>query len=306
VYIDKATFESTLPKIMSCLEEPVATSSVVPMYFVCERARKDVKVALIGQGPDELFGGYIRHLGVHYGTYWRALPESIRKTLSKAILALPRNESLKRGIYSLDVSDRMRRYQQVFSIMPGNVIDGLFQDGFLPSGAGDRVLDYWKELEMLSQDTDELGGFQFLEIRSSLPDELLMLGDKLSMAHSLEVRVPYLDKEIVEFVERLRAGFKVRNGVRKWLHRRVCAKFLPREILKRKKRGFGVNVVDQWFTDSVRGKMSEYLLDPHSLMFTYLNAKKVGEVLKDHVEGKNDNYKVLYSLVAFEEWLRCA
>ena len=71
--------------------------------------------------------------------------------------------------------------------------------------------------------TDELGGFQLLEIRSSLPDELLMYADKLSMAHSLEVRVPYLDRTVVEYVQRLGAGFKVRNGSRKWLHRRVCA-----------------------------------------------------------------------------------
>ena len=96
--------------------------------------------------------------------------------------------------------------------------------------------------------TDELGGFQLLEIRSSLPDELLMYADKLSMAHSLEVRVPYLDRTVVEYVQRLGAGFKVRNGSRKWLHRRVCEHYLPSHILKRKKRGFAVNVVDDGFT----------------------------------------------------------
>jgi asparagine synthase (glutamine-hydrolysing) len=305
VRIDQGTFEAALPKIISSLEEPIASSSVVPMYFVCERARQDVKVALIGQGPDELFGGYTRHLGVRYGAYWRNLPEWVRKAISQTALLIPRNEALKRGIYSLDTADRMRRYQQVFSIMPGNVIDGLFQDGSLPAGAGDRVLEYWRELGVLSEDADELGGFQFLEIRSSLPDELLMFGDKLSMAHSLEVRVPYLDQEIVEYVERLRAALKVRNGARKWLHRRVCRDFLPKHILKRKKRGFGVNVVDTWFRESLGGKMRGYLLDPHSLMFNCLKRKSVETLFNSHVEGKRDNHKILYSLVAFEEWLRC-
>jgi asparagine synthase (glutamine-hydrolysing) len=305
VRIDKEMFEVALPKIMSCLEEPVASSSIVPMYFVCERARQDVKVALIGQGPDELFGGYTRHLGLQYGTYWRKLPELLRRTISRTILSIPRNEALKRGIYSLGTADRMRRYQQVFSIMPGHVIDGLFQDGSLPSGAGDRVLEYWRELGLLSDKTDELGGFQFLEIRSSLPDELLMFGDKLSMAHSLEVRVPYLDLEIVEYVEKLGAAFKVRNGTRKWLHRQVCREFLPRGILKRKKRGFGVNVVDQWFRESLTGKMQDYLLDSGSLMFGHLKRKNVEMLYRQHMEGKNDNHKILYSLVAFEEWLRC-
>ena len=76
-------------------------------------------------------------------------------------------------------------------------------------------------------ETDELGGFQFLELRSTLPDELLMFADKLSMAHGLEVRVPYLDKEIVEYVERLPASFKVQYGTQKWLHRQVCQGLLP-------------------------------------------------------------------------------
>ena len=92
--------------------------------------------------------------------------------------------------------------------------------------------------------TDELGGFQLLEIRSSLPDELLMYADKLSMAHSLEVRVPYLDRTVVEYVQRLGANFKSAMARRKWLHRQVCQRYLPSRILKRKKRGFAV----MWWT----------------------------------------------------------
>src|SRR6267378_7162579 len=101
--------------------------------------------------------------------------------------------------------------------------------------------------------SDVLRLFQLLEIRSSLPDELLMYADKLSMAHSLEVRVPYLDRTVVEYVQRLGAGFKIRNGTRKWLHRQVAQRYLPRRILKRKKRGFAVNVVDDWFYSSLGG-----------------------------------------------------
>ncbi len=88
---------------------------------------------------------------------------------------------------------------------------------------GDKALECWADLTDLLSETDELGGLQFLEVRSTLPDELLMYADKLSMAHSLELRVPFLDKEIVEYVERLPASFKVRNGSRKWLHRQVSA-----------------------------------------------------------------------------------
>ncbi len=116
-------------------------------------------------------------------------------------------------------------------------------------------------------ETDELGGFSFLELRSTLPDELLMYADKLSMAHGLEVRVPFLDKEIVEYAERLPSNLKVRNGSGKWLHRQVCQELLPATILKRKKRGFGVNVVDDWFRGTRAEKMEEILLDSESQIY---------------------------------------
>src|SRR5204863_4005040 len=129
-----------------------------------------------------------------------------------------------------------------------------------------ELVEYWRALLPQMEQTDELGGFQLLEIRSSLPDELLMYADKLSMAHSLEVRVPYLDRSVVEYVQRLDASFKIRRGTRKWLHRRVCQSCLPLRVLKRKKRGFAANVVDEWFRSSLNGALGDVLLDESSLM----------------------------------------
>ena len=304
VALDQAEFERSLPHIVECLEEPIATSSIVPMYFVSQRARQDVKVALIGQGPDEMFGGYKRHLGVHYGNWWRGLPAGLRSMVGFAVKGLPRNETLKRGVASLGTEDRLRRYQDVFSLAPATTIDGLFHDDLLPERQGRELVDHWRGLAPQMAHMDELGGFQLLEIRSSLPDELLMYADKLSMAHSLEVRVPYLDRTVVEYVQRLGAHFKVRNGSRKWLHRRVCQSYLPQVILRRKKRGFAVNVVDEWFRSSLKGELSELLLDESSLMFGFLNPKPVRRLLEGHQSGRQDNHKLLFSLVMLEQWLR--
>jgi asparagine synthase (glutamine-hydrolysing) len=302
--IDRDTFERTLPRIVSCLEEPIAASSVVPMYFVCERARQDVKVALSGQGPDELFGGYLRHIGVRYGHAWSRLPEWVRTPLSSGVAALPRSETLKRGVYALGVLGRLKRYQHVLSLLPGRVIDGLFQPGLIDPDAGDAILESWVELEPLMDQTDDLGGLQYLELRSTLADELLMYSDKLSMAHGLELRVPYLDKELVEYVERLSASFKVRRGIRKWIHRRVAERFVPRQVLTRKKRGFAVNVVDSWFSSAVAGNIGEVLLDDQCLMYSYLRPEAVAGLLEEHRSGRSDNHKVLFSLVLLEQWLR--
>ena len=301
VMLDQEEFEKSLPNIVRFLEEPVASSSVVPMYFVCQRARQDVKVALIGQGPDELFGGYKRHLGVHYGGHWRGLPKGLQSLTAALVSKLPRNETLKRGAQSLGIADRLERYQNVFSLVPGATVNALFRDG---SGHVSGLVDYWQSLAPQMEKLDELGGFSLLEIRSSLPDELLMYADKLSMAHSLEARVPYLDRTVVEYAQRLDASFKVRRGERKWLHRRVCEKFLPPQILKRKKRGFAVNVVDNWFNNSATGKISELLLDGNSLMYSLLNPAPVKKLLDEHQSRRQDNHKLLFSLVMFEQWLR--
>ncbi len=327
VKLDQPEFERSLPHIVECLEEPIAASSIVPMYFICQRARQDVKVALIGQGPDELFGGYTRHLGVHYGSLWRQIPSGVRSMVASAARHLPRNETLKRGVSSLGATDRLQRYQDVFSLAPAETIDRLFRDDVLPrqdlplrsgeragvrcSVFGPRTSDLglphsslWEDLLPRMQHLDELGGFQLIELASSLPDELLMYGDKLSMAHSLEVRVPYLDRTIVEHVQRLDASFKIRRGSRKWLHRQVCQKYLPARITGRKKRGFAVNVVDGWFNSSMNGMLHGVLLDETSLMFNLLEPRPVRELLKAHQSGRQDNHKLLFSLVMLEQWLR--
>jgi asparagine synthase (glutamine-hydrolysing) len=304
VLLDRAEFERSLAKIVACVEEPIASSSIVPMYFVCQRARQDVKVVLIGQGPDELFGGYKRHLGVHYGSAWRRLPAPLRSLLGSAVRRLPRNETLKRGVNSLAVADRMRRYQDVFSLAPDATIRRLFRDGILGKAQEDHVFDDWSSLRPQMRNLDELGGFQHLEIRSSLPDELLMFGDKLTMAHGIEGRVPFLDRTVVEFAQRLDSRFKVRNGKGKWLHSRVCQRYLPKTILKRKKRGFAVNVVDSWLQSSLRGALPELLLDRESLMYDTLNRNSVAELLEQHRCGSQDNHKLLFSLVMFEQWMR--
>ena len=249
-------------------------------------------------------GGYKRHLGVHYGDWWRGLPTGLRSAVRFGVDRLPRNETLKRGVRSLTSEDRLSRYQDVFSLVPEETISGLFRDDVLPERRAHEMVAYWDALRPQMKQMDELGGFQLLEIRSSLPDELLMYADKLSMAHSLEARVPYLDRTVVEYAQRLGASFMIRGRERKWLHRQVCKSFLPPQILRRKKRGFAVNVVDEWFNAGATGKMTEVLLDEGSLMFDFLEPGSVRELLNNHRSRRQDNHKLLFSLVMLEEWLR--
>ncbi len=304
VRITRAFFEKELSSIVGSLEEPIATSSIVPMYFVCKRAHEDVKVCLVGQGPDELFGGYRRHLYARYGATWAALPRLARVPLERAIAALPRNETLKRGLYALDNRSAEDCSARILSLLPGEQIDGLFWDGLLKSDSAEKLKQCWSDFADLAPRADELGRLQFAEIRSTLPDELLMYADKLSMAHSLELRVPFLDKDIVEYAERLPASLKVRNGVGKWLHKRVCEQFLPRAVVRRPKRGFAMNVVDDWFRDALGGTMASTFDDDDAAIYHYLRPAAVRQLYADHAAARRDNHKVLFSLIVLEQWLR--
>jgi len=301
--IGKEVFEDTLSKVVGVLEEPVTASSVVPMYHICSRARQDVKVVLMGQGPDELFGGYPRHLGVQYGHFWRSVPEILRAPLIKMLGARNGNETIRRGLYALGTETRIERYRKVFSIMPEELIDTLFGDEYASLGTDEKLMECWGDLLPLMKGTDELGGFQFLEIRSSLPDELLMYADKLSMTHGLEIRVPFLDLDIIEFVERLKSSYKVRNFSGKLLHRKVCNRLLPKEIVCRKKIGF-MTPINEWFLESMGGKCNSLLKDPTSRIYGLLKYDAVNSILTDHQNRRFDYSKIIFSLIALEEWMR--
>jgi asparagine synthase (glutamine-hydrolysing) len=124
------------------------------------------------------------------------------------------------------------------------------------------------------------------------------------MAHGLELRVPYVDKEIVEYVERLPSNLKVRNGTGKWLHKQVCHSFLPGSIIKRRKRGFNCTVVDDWLRSALDSRIIETLLDSGSRLYDYLELGAVRKLFDEHSSGRCDNHKVLFSLIVLEEWMR--
>src|SRR4030067_510827 len=158
--------------------------------------------------------------------------------------------------------------------MPEDFINSLLRNDLTPLIAREIIMDCWGDLLPLMEGTDELGGFQFLEIRSSLPDELLMYADKLSMTHGLEIRVPFLDLDIIEFVERLKSSYKVRNFSGKLLHRKVCNRLLPKEIVCRKKIGF-MTPINEWFLESMGGKCNSLLKDPTSRIYGLLKYEAV-------------------------------
>ena len=253
IELSRREFEASLPEVVRAMEEPIASPSVVGMYHLSRHAAKEVKVALMGQGPDELLGGYRRHLGIRYGSRWRTLPHPVRTAGTAALNSLPRAASLKRGVVALAEPERLERWRQALSVASESRIEGLFR-GELRSRVGPgRVEQAWEPIVDRSAAADELSAFSYLEVQSTLPDELLLYADKLSMAHGLEVRVPYLDQDVIEYSLGLPPRYKVHGRTAKWIHRQACQRHLAREVIRQPKRGFAVDVVDDWYRGSIGG-----------------------------------------------------
>ncbi len=303
VELDQKTYNESLSKAIAFTEEPIASPAIVPMYHVSKRARQDVKVVLTGQGPDELIAGYKRHVALHYGHFWRQTPGVIRNPLKKILGRVKSSEALIRGLYSLDVADRDARYEQILSILASEEVNGMFKQEVLSDQREEKLMAWRQDLAPLVADTDELGGFHFYELSSSLPEEQLIFGDKMSMAHGLEARVPFLDHDIVEYVTRLPASYKVRWFKRKYLHKRICERVLPKEIINRGKIGFATPV-DEWFSQSMNSKLNKVLLDPGARIYEYLDYPKVRGLITQHIDGRRNNHKILFNLVVCELCIR--
>jgi asparagine synthase (glutamine-hydrolysing) len=193
-------------------------------------------------------------------------------------------EFAERGLASPANEKCLDSYLHILSLRPGLLIHGLFS----PGRAGEAL--------------DPLGKLQHLELRSTLPDELLLYGDKLSMVHGLELRVPYLDHELVELVMGMPPNFKVRGATRKWIHREVCRRLLPHCVLRRGKLGFETPA-KRWLKES-SGNLVTDLMDPACAVYKYLSWPAVTKLVREYQRGYGHEFKLLFSVVVLERLAR--
>jgi asparagine synthase (glutamine-hydrolysing) len=294
-----------LPRLVWHLDEPIADSAFLTTYLVSEFARRDVKVILSGVGGDELFGGYRRYLGEHYAQRFRALPGWARRAASLAARRLPSDRHSKwldvmrlaKGFIASAESGADARYRSYVQVQGRAAAHAMLRE---PGAEADDALD---AAFRAAGSADPLNRLLAVDARTQLPDDLLLLTDKMSMAVSLECRVPLLDHELVELAARMPASIKIRNGRLKHVMKEALAPMLPREVLDRKKRGFGTPM-GAWLRQSLAPVLRTLLAPQVVRARGWLDPAAVSALVQAHAAQRVDGTDALMTLMNLEIWSR--
>jgi asparagine synthase (glutamine-hydrolysing) len=288
-----------LPELVAYRDAPVSEPSDIPIYLLAREASRSVKMVLTGEGSDEILGGYPKHIAERFAQGYQLLPGYVRHRFIEPLThALPYGfRRVKTAVTNLNIEDWPERYVRWF--------------GALNRSERDRLsvlhLNGTPVLDAPPFDADPrssaLRRILYFDQTSWLPDNLLERGDRMTMAASIEARVPFLDHELAAFVSSLPDGFRVRGLQSKWVLREAGKQLIPEFILARPKVGFRVPV-NEWF----RGEMREYLLDHlqsgSSITRPYYDARVLDQVLAEHLNGRQNHEKLLWALLNLEIWHR--
>lgn len=288
------------------LEEPVGNETAAAFYFVSKLTSQHVKVALTGQGADEPWAGYDRHKGAKISSLYSQLPGLVTDNLASLITLVPgRMERLKRGVVSLSEPDMLTRLTKIYSFFSAEMKEQLYIGALKQAFKGDNYTTR-HALGRLQYDVkhlDPLTQMLYIDTRANLPDDLLMVGDKTSMANSLESRVPFLDYRIVEFIESLPPALKLKGFNGKYLHKKAAEKWLPKNIVHRKKKGFA-NPIEDWFRIGMKTYVDDCLLSSDSAITRYFDQDYIRQIIKMDRSGKEQYRRHIYLLVSLELWHR--
>lgn len=286
------------------LEEPVGNETAAAFHFVSLIASRKVKVALTGQGADEPWAGYHRHIGVKLSQLYSRLPSFLTEYVFSGMARLfGRNERLTRGALSLQERDVLTRFVKVYSFYSASMKEKLFQPWVreLIAPDGYEARQALRPLQADVEQLDPLTQMLYIDTRANLPDDLLMVADKTAMANSLEARVPFLDYRLVEFIETLPPDLKLRGFQGKYLHKKAVEKWLPKEMVYQKKKGFS-NPIQEWLRARMRSYVGDCLLSERAAIRKYFDQDYIRELLTAHEANRQNYLRHIYLLISFELW----
>ena len=292
-----------LDRLVWHFDEPFADSSAIPTWYVSEMARQHVTVVLSGDGGDELFGGYDRYVPhPRVAAFDRLAGAAGRAAAAATWRMLPHGTRGKNFLRHVARDPRGRYVDSVSFYHPDE------RETLLSPEIKARLGD-WDAEAFFAAPFGRLGDLPFpaqmmaFDFETYLPEDCLTKVDRMSMAHSIESRVPLLDHQVVEFAASLPVSMKIESGRRKHLLKQLAFRLVPREMLDRPKQGFGVPI-GHWFRGSLRDVFGDILRSPTTRQRGYFNAAFVDRLLEEHLSGKRDHSLRLWQLLVFELWNR--
>jgi len=288
-----------LPKLVGFRDAPVSEPSDIAIHRMALEAARSVKMVLTGEGSDEILGGYPKHVFERFVQGYQSLPKALRKQLiAPLVQALPFGfRRAKTAVANLNIANRRERYVRWFGALDRNQREQLSE-----LHHNDMVHSDLPPFNAAANNS-ALRSILYFDQTSWLPDNLLERGDRMTMAASIEARVPFLDHKLAAFVSSLPDKFRIRGMTTKWILREAGKQILPAAILKRPKVGFRVPVA-RWFRAEMRGFLLDHLQGSDSLTRHYYAPKVLDRTLAEHLEGRQNHEKLLWSLLNLEIWHR--
>lgn len=287
----------TLPRLAEAFDEPLGDDAALPLYLVCEAARRHVTVALTGDGGDESFAGYERYIAHELAGRLHFPGARAAARLLRSVGRERRSTAVRAArLLEAAAAQPGERYGRLMEVFPAELRARLFEPSFVP-----RPVPAWQLLGPPPR--PGIAGLQELDVQTYLPGDLLLKADIASMAHSLELRSPLLDWDVLELGVSLPPGLKTKGRRGKEALRRAFAADLPAEVASRGKTGFGVPIGD-WFRNELRDLTGDVLLDSRARSRGQLRPKAVERLLADHVAGRADHAHRLWCLLMLELWQR--
>jgi len=309
-FVVSADIQDILPKLVACFDQPFADSSAIPNYYITKLTRQHVTVALSGLGGDELGGGYERYLGMQWAEYFRRLPGVVQGMLGKYwIHQLPDSQTGHLGISRIKrflssagnpTAERYAAFIMAHSVSErAQILSRDFHADAKPQSSNEMV-----DAVFNSKDADSLLHYLLLcDMQLYLPGDLLMLTDRVSMMHSLEVRVPFLDHPLIELMAQIPAKHKMGLWSKKALFKRAFREMLPSNILDRKKLGFSVPLA-LWLRTELKPFLCDVLSKDELKAVGYLERVEVERLVSEHLSGSANHESKLWGLINLVLWDR--
>ncbi|WP_445489342.1 asparagine synthase (glutamine-hydrolyzing) [Niallia sp. 03133] len=292
--ISPEEYMNEIPKIMWHMDDPLADPACVPLYFVAREARKHVTVVLSGEGADELFGGYNIYREPQSLEVFNKIPRAGKLLLRTIATMLPEGVKgksfIERGVTPME--ERYIGNAKMFKEEEKQKLLSVYNNNL-------HYTNITKSLYNESKGYDPVDRMQFIDIHTWMRGDILLKADRMTMAHSLELRVPFLDKAVFEVASKIPTSLKTANGTTKYILRKAAESFVPEHVLNRKKLGFPVPIrhwlkaeMNEWAKNIIKESDTDHLLNKSIIL----------QLLEDHCQGKADNSRKIWTVLMFMVW----